>query len=70
MYFTFLTVVCMISYVVATAPPSTTTTKANPVVDVTNENFDEFVSKQPVLLEFYAPWCKHCQQFEREYKIG
>lgn len=37
------------------------------VVKVTADNMDSFMSKQPLLLEFYAPWCKHCQLFEPAY---
>ncbi len=35
------------------------------IVTVTKENFNEEVlgSKQPVLLDFWAPWCMHCQSF-------
>ena len=38
-------------------------------VTVTAENFDSFVtSSRLVLLEFYAPWCRHCVEFEGVYK--
>ncbi len=34
------------------------------LVDVTYENFDEEVlqSEKPVLVDFYADWCGHCQR--------
>lgn len=35
--------------------------KSVSVVDY--NNFHKFMRKQPVLLEFYAPWCIHCAQF-------
>lgn len=38
------------------------------VVQVTADNMDSFMSKQPLLIEFYAPWCKHCQLFEPAYQ--
>ena len=33
------------------------------VVEVTQSNFEQEVvhSTEPVLVEFYAPWCSHCQ---------
>jgi hypothetical protein len=38
------------------------------VIDVTAENIDEFFSgKNAFLLEFYAPWCGACSQFELPY---
>lgn len=39
------------------------------VEDVNSDNFDRFFGKQPVLLEFYAPWCKHCQGFEGSLEV-
>ncbi|ORZ34719.1 thioredoxin-like protein [Catenaria anguillulae PL171] len=39
------------------------------VVDLTADNFDEVTSRGgPWLLEFYAPWCGHCQALEGTYK--
>uniref|UniRef100_A0A1B6M5T9 Protein disulfide-isomerase A6 homolog n=2 Tax=Graphocephala atropunctata TaxID=36148 RepID=A0A1B6M5T9_9HEMI len=39
------------------------------VVDLTESNFDRLVtqSDQVWVVEFYAPWCGHCQQFVGEY---
>jgi len=39
--------------------------------DVTASNFDKVVMdpKQAVLVEFFAPWCKHCQNFRGTYNI-
>jgi thiol-disulfide isomerase/thioredoxin len=32
-------------------------------------NFDRFVKRNPlVLMEFYAPWCGHCQQLAPQYR--
>jgi len=50
---------------------SLTITRICSVTDVTSENFHEFMNSPVVLLEFYAPWCKHCIQFENIYnQIG
>jgi len=39
------------------------------VVDLTESNFDRLVtqSDEVWVVEFYAPWCGHCQQFVGEY---
>jgi len=39
------------------------------VVILTDSNFDKLVmeSEEPFLIEFYAPWCGHCQRLEPEW---
>ena len=39
------------------------------VLTVTEDNFEQVVVKDPghILLEMYAPWCPHCQEFEPTY---
>jgi len=42
----------------------------NDVVELTDANFEDEVanSKTGVLVEFFAPWCGHCQRLEPEWK--
>jgi protein disulfide-isomerase A6 len=39
------------------------------VVDLTPANFDRLVIQSDAvwIVEFFAPWCGHCQQFVPEY---
>lgn len=38
--------------------------QVDPVVQLTADNFEATVMKNPfVMVEFYAPWCPHCQEF-------
>ncbi|EJY57878.1 AAEL017390-PA [Aedes aegypti] len=44
------------------------TTQTAEVFDLDLQNFDYAVQNYPILLvEFYAPWCPHCQEFAPRY---
>jgi len=41
------------------------------VMILTSENFTQIVEEaQLLLVEFYTPWCSHCQQLEPEYETA
>jgi len=37
------------------------------IIDVTVKNINDVLLKQPLLLEFFAPWCVHCKHFEQPF---
>ena len=39
------------------------------VEEISFRNVADFLSSQPVILEFYAPWCKHCKGIEPSYEL-
>lgn len=43
-------------------------TDANYVKIVNTTNIDSVLHQQPLLIEFYAPWCRHCMAFETTYQ--
>lgn len=45
-------------------------TKSSPVLQVTSTNFDSLInrSNHTSIIEFYAPWCGHCQNLKPAYE--
>merc|ERR1712130_499681 len=54
-----------LSYVESTTQPED---NLEGVVELTNENIEEFIKSNNVLVEFYAPWCSHCKNFAPIYQ--
>jgi len=38
------------------------------ITTLTMDNYKDFVSKGVKIVEFYAPWCSHCQDHVKDYK--
>ncbi|OJK01048.1 hypothetical protein ASPACDRAFT_15760, partial [Aspergillus aculeatus ATCC 16872] len=45
-------------------------TKKSPVLQVTSKNYDQLIahSNHTSIVEFYAPWCGHCQNLKPAYE--
>ncbi|KAE8148017.1 hypothetical protein BDV25DRAFT_159140 [Aspergillus avenaceus] len=45
-------------------------TKKSPVIQVTQKNYDQLIanSNHTSIVEFYAPWCGHCQNLKPAYE--
>lgn len=56
--------ICLLVYSVSGLYPSN-----SDVIDLTESNFDKLVTQSDSIwvVEFYAPWCGHCQQFVGEF---
>ncbi|KAG0259958.1 protein disulfide-isomerase precursor [Mortierella polycephala] len=64
------TAIALVSAV--TSAMFTSMAQAGDVIALTKDTFKDAVSadKNIVLVEFYAPWCGHCQHLEPEYEMA
>ena len=46
---------------------STSSFASSKIVEVDGKNFLDFFSGKRLLVEFYAPWCGHCNRFAAIY---
>lgn len=59
-----LTLLCTVH----AADNTNSTSSGSDVLKLTKQNIDKVINKGWVFVKFYAPWCKHCQAMEEDFK--